>query len=63
VNHAALAAGSDNFVRKPFELDQIEALINGYLKFRRTSTTRNSEPLDDHLGLHEQLQVIRSTGL
>jgi CheY-like chemotaxis protein len=29
---AALAAGCDNFVRKPFELDELEALINSYLK-------------------------------
>lgn len=29
---AALAAGCDNFVRKPFDLDELEALINEYLK-------------------------------
>ena len=29
---AALAAGCDNFVRKPFELDELEALINSYLQ-------------------------------
>ncbi len=28
---AALAAGCDEFVRKPFELDELEALIKGYL--------------------------------
>src|SRR3954462_6187039 len=28
---AALAAGCDDFVRKPFELDELEALIKGYL--------------------------------
>jgi CheY-like chemotaxis protein len=28
---AALAAGCDNFVRKPFDLDELEALINRYL--------------------------------
>jgi CheY-like chemotaxis protein len=28
---SALAAGCDHFVRKPFELDELEALINGYL--------------------------------
>jgi len=28
---SALAAGCDDFVRKPFELDELEALINGYL--------------------------------
>jgi CheY-like chemotaxis protein len=31
---AALAAGCDNFVRKPFELDELEALINSYLTDR-----------------------------
>jgi len=31
---AALAAGCDNFVRKPFELDELEALINSYLTER-----------------------------
>jgi two-component system cell cycle response regulator DivK len=31
---AALAAGCDNFVRKPFELDELEALINSYLTQR-----------------------------
>ena len=29
---AALAAGCDNFVRKPFDLDELEALINTYLR-------------------------------
>jgi CheY-like chemotaxis protein len=29
---AALAAGCDEFVRKPFELDELEALINSYLE-------------------------------
>jgi two-component system, cell cycle response regulator DivK len=29
---AALAAGCDDFVRKPFELDELEALIKGYLR-------------------------------
>ena len=28
---AALAAGCDDFVRKPFELDDLEAVIRGYL--------------------------------
>jgi two-component system, cell cycle response regulator DivK len=28
---AALAAGADDFVRKPFELDELEALLRGYL--------------------------------
>jgi two-component system, cell cycle response regulator DivK len=28
---AALAAGCDDFLRKPFDLDELEALINGYL--------------------------------
>jgi CheY-like chemotaxis protein len=28
---AALAAGCDEFVRKPFELDDLEALIRKYL--------------------------------
>jgi two-component system, cell cycle response regulator DivK len=28
---SALAAGCDDFVRKPFELDELEALIKGYL--------------------------------
>jgi two-component system, cell cycle response regulator DivK len=28
---AALAAGCDEFVRKPFELDKLEAVITGYL--------------------------------
>src|SRR5437762_9803837 len=28
---AALAAGCDEFVRKPFELDELEALIKSYL--------------------------------
>jgi two-component system, cell cycle response regulator DivK len=28
---AALAAGCNEFVRKPFELDELEALIKGYL--------------------------------
>jgi CheY-like chemotaxis protein len=28
---AALAAGCDNFLRKPFDLDELEALINRYL--------------------------------
>ncbi|MDQ3812231.1 MAG: response regulator [Chloroflexota bacterium] len=29
---AALAAGCDEFVRKPFELDELEALINTFLR-------------------------------
>jgi two-component system cell cycle response regulator DivK len=29
---AALAAGCDNFVRKPFDLDELETLINTYLR-------------------------------
>src|SRR3979409_804973 len=29
---AALAAGCDDFVRKPFELDDLEAVIRGYLE-------------------------------
>src|SRR5438270_11726394 len=29
---AALAAGCDDFVRKPFELDDLEAVIRSYLK-------------------------------
>jgi len=28
----ALAAGCDEFVRKPFELDDLEAVIRGYLE-------------------------------
>jgi CheY-like chemotaxis protein len=29
---AALAAGCDDFIRKPFELDDLEAVIRNYLK-------------------------------
>ena len=29
---AALAAGCDDFVRKPFELDELEAMIRSYLE-------------------------------
>ena len=36
---AALAAGCDEFVRKPFELDDLEAVIRSYLVNVATRTT------------------------
>jgi CheY-like chemotaxis protein len=35
----ALAAGCDDFVRKPFELDFLESLIRSYLVQNRSTTT------------------------
>lgn len=46
---AAIEAGCDEFVRKPFDLDELEGLIVACL-----DGSRRSEPLGDHLGLHEQ---------
>jgi CheY-like chemotaxis protein len=36
---SALAAGCDDFVRKPFELDDLEAIIRSYLRQNRSTTT------------------------
>ena len=36
---SALAAGCDDFVRKPFELDILESLIRSHLAQKRSTTT------------------------
>jgi CheY-like chemotaxis protein len=36
---SALAAGCDEFIRKPFDLDALEVLIRGYLAQNRSTTT------------------------
>ena len=40
---AALGAGCDNFVRKPFDLDELEALINAYVRDAKSQQAVENE--------------------